>query len=96
METHLIRRSELGNRKSLDWGAIRTLLERYWSAIGALLERYWSAIGALLERFGALWSTIGHRRYIKSVGIPQKSTGGTISCGTHSIENYILSIQPRP
>ena len=85
METYLNRRNESGNGKSLNWGA----LERYWGAIGAL----WGAIGALLGRY---WSAIGCRRYILSVGVPQESTGGTISCSTHSIKDYILSIQPSP
>ena len=89
METHLNRRNESGNGKSLNWGA----LERYWGAIGALLGRYWGAIGALLGRY---WGAIGCRRYILSVGVPQKSTGGTISCSTHSIGNFMLSIQPSP
>ena len=92
METHLNRRNESGNGKSLNWGA----LGRYWGALG----RYWGAIGALWGAIGALlgryWGAIGGRRYIKSVGVSQKSTGGTISCTTHSIGNYILSIQPSP
>ncbi len=50
METHLNRRNESGNGKSLNWGAIGALLGRYWGALG----RYWGAIGALLGRFGAL------------------------------------------
>ena len=103
METHLNRRNESGNGKSLNWGAlgrfgalwsaIGALLGRYWGAIGALLGHYWGAIGALL---GHYWGAIGCRRYILSVGVPQKSTGGTMSCSAHSIGNYILSIRPSP
>ena len=48
METHLNRRNESGNGKSLNWGALGrfgALLGRYWGAIGALLGRYWGALG---------------------------------------------------
>ena len=76
METHLNRRNESGNGKSLNWGAIGVLLERCWSAIGALLGRFgalWGALGrywGALGRFGALlgryWGALG--RYWGAIG----------------------------